>query len=190
MPAFKDLVGQTFGRLTVLEDCGSDYWGHRWRCRCECRNVVEVAGRHLRNGGTKSCGCYRDDRRLERINTPEHKDRLRDIGALNRTHGMSESPEYESYCGAKKRCNNPNAISYSDYGGRGIKFLFTSFEQFFGHVGLKPSSDHEIDRIDNDGHYEVGNVRWSLPEQQATNRRKRRWWKGPQAAQPALAQAA
>jgi len=50
-------------------------------------------------------------------------------------HGMVQSPEYQAYTHAKARCNNPKTHNYRWYGGRGIKFLFRSFEQFFAELG-------------------------------------------------------
>lgn len=86
-----------------------------------------------------------------------------------KTHGMSSSPEYRSYKAAKRRCNNPNDKWYHIYGGRGIKFLFKSFEEFYNEVGPKPTPDHTIDRINNDKNYESGNIRWATRSEQFKN---------------------
>jgi hypothetical protein len=76
--------------------------------------------------------------------------------------GMRGSSEYNAYIDAKQRCTNPKNGSYRNYGGRGIQFLFTSFEQFIKHIGPKPTPQHSLDRFpNNDGHYEPGNVRWA-----------------------------
>jgi hypothetical protein len=92
------------------------------------------------------------------------------IGRLPK-HGAWHTPEYAAYHNAKRRCTSPRAEHYACYGGRGIKFLFTSFGQFFSELGPRPNG-MTLDRKDNDGHYESGNVRWATPEQQANNRRK------------------
>lgn len=56
--AIKNLVGEKFGKLTVLEYSGKNDKGyHFWKCKCECGNQVIVNGKSLRNGHTKSCGC-------------------------------------------------------------------------------------------------------------------------------------
>lgn len=78
--------------------------------------------------------------------------------------------EYAVYYQANHRCTNPSNKRWVDYGGRGIKFLFTSFEQFFAELGPRPEG-MALDRTDNDGNYEPGNVRWATAEQQANNRR-------------------
>ena len=73
------------------------------------------------------------------------------------------------YDGAKERCNNKNHISFQNYGGRGIEFRFNSFTEFLDELGPRPVG-YSLDRINNDGHYEVGNVRWSSLKDQALNR--------------------
>ena len=98
---------------------------------------------NLHSGHTQSCGCYSKE--------AIHAER----------HGMSDTPEYHAYTDAQQRCLNPNNPGYPYYGGRGIEFRFNSFEEFFAELGTKASPDLELDRIDNDGHYEVGNVRWT-----------------------------
>jgi len=102
-----------------------------------------------------------------------------------RTHGLTRkngkrTPEYQAYAGAKHRCTNPNNKEFPHYGGRGIRFRFTSFEQFFATLGPRPR-EMSLDRINNNGNYEPGNVRWASSSQQQRNRRKfgRRWWKKP-----------
>lgn len=84
------------------------------------------------------------------------------------------TPERAAWYGAQQRCNNPKCPKYASYGGRGIRFCeewSRSFETFLGHVGLRPSTDHSLDRIDVDGHYEPGNVRWATRSEQQRNRR-------------------
>lgn len=87
------------------------------------------------------------------------------------SHGMSRTVEYRAFIGAESRCNNPKVAKFENYGARGIKFLFTSFAQFFEEVGVRPEGQ-SLDRIDNDGNYEPGNVHWATPVQQARNKRQ------------------
>jgi hypothetical protein len=82
------------------------------------------------------------------------------------------------YDSAKRRCTVPRDAAYKNYGGRGIEFRFVSFEQFFLEVGPRPEGKHPsghplytIHRIDNDGHYEPGNVKWATQAEQHENRR-------------------
>jgi hypothetical protein len=89
-----------------------------------------------------------------------------------RAGGTPMTPERRAYFNAKTRCTNPNDKKrWNLYGGRGIKFQFQSFEQFLSCVGLKPTPKHMLDRIDSDGHYAPGNVRWSTVHEQMLNRR-------------------
>ncbi len=89
----------------------------------------------------------------------------------NLKHGMSFSPEYIAYRNAKTRCTNPNDQAWVNYGGRGIRFLFTSFQQFFDEIGPRPTRNHSLDREDVNGHYEPGNVRWATRYVQEANKR-------------------
>ena len=75
------------------------------------------------------------------------------------------------YDKAKQRCVNPKNNSYKYYGKRGIKFLFSSFEEFCLAVGPRPTG-YSLDRIDNNGHYCKENVRWADVKTQANNKRK------------------
>ena len=77
---------------------------------------------------------------------------------------------------AKQRCRNPNDVAFYNYGGRGIEFRFPSIraaaEWVLDNIGSKPTSLHTLDRIDNDRHYEPGNLRWATRTEQARNKRE------------------
>lgn len=72
------------------------------------------------------------------------------------------------------RCNDPTAAPYKYYGARGIKVCDEwqrSFKAFIKDIGPRPDPWLSIDRIDNDGNYEPGNVRWATRSQQYYNSR-------------------
>lgn len=153
---------ERFGRWTVVNEHGRDQNGRRtFLCICDCGVEGVVAGTYLTCGRSQSCGC------LQRERAPGAKP----------THGRSRTPEYRAWQQMKFRCTNPNAESWVNYGGRGIRVCqkwIDSFEAFLDHIGPRPSSRHSLDRIDNDGDYEPGNVRWALKRTQARNRRRPR----------------
>ncbi len=86
--------------------------------------------------------------------------------------------EYAALTNAKHRCHNPKHASYGNYGQRGIRVCDEwradyGFYLFLTHIGPRPSDQHSLDRIDNDGDYEPGNVRWTNKQTQQQNRRKK-----------------
>ena len=128
---------------------------------CSCGEFAIVDKDTVRRGMSKSCGClWREWWDDCKINHP-----------IRRKHGRKHTPEYKAYMSAKERCTNPNKDNYACYGGRGIKFLFKSFEEFFAELGERPSG-LSLDRINNNGNYETGNVRWATKFIQVHNRRK------------------
>jgi hypothetical protein len=85
---------------------------------------------------------------------------------------VRRSSEYKAWDSMKQRCNNYNHPAYKNYGGRGIKVSpeFDTFEGFLSEVGRKPGPEYTLDRINNDGNYEPGNVRWATRITQNQNR--------------------
>jgi hypothetical protein len=80
----------------------------------------------------------------------------------------------------RRRCENPKAKDYPKYGGQGIRVCarwMKSFAAFLADVGLKPSPDLTLERIDNEKGYEPGNVRWATWTEQYANKRPMRWKK-------------
>lgn len=161
-----DLIGRRFGRLFVIARAGSVQRATQshslFLCVCACGAEKIILGASLRQKKSRSCGCA-------------HREGLR---KRNRKHGLAArgkklSPELVAYYGAKDRCRSDKNKAFHNYGGRGIEFRFTSFKEFIDHIGKKPSSELSLDRTDNDGHYEKGNVRWASSLVQNNNRRKR-----------------
>jgi len=164
--------GTVFTRLTVVEPVGRYYPPLRrkrtsyvpmYSCRCECGVTRVVRYDRLVSGLTKSCGCYQ-------------RETVRVQGKKNRTHGEShESTEYRTWQGMKLRCTqSPASEHWKYYAGRGITVCDEwkkSFPAFLAHIGRRPSPAHSLDRINNDGNYEPGNVRWATLHEQHINKR-------------------
>lgn len=152
-----NLVNKRFGNLVVSEYAEKRGRGLGWFCKCDCGNEIVVQSGNLIAGRTKSCGC----RKL-----------LRGSRNPSYIHGRTLTPEYRAYQSAKTRCTNPNVTCFPEYGGRGIKFLFSSFDQWFAELGPRPSPKHSVDRIKNDLSYAPGNVRWATKKEQVHNRKR------------------
>ena len=102
---------------------------------------------------------------------------MRKVEMSYNTHGMTKTPEYNSWRGMKNRCFNPNYQHYSHYGSRGITVCDrwkNSFQNFLADMGSRPTAKHSLDRIDNDGDYCPGNCRWATKAEQENNKRNNR----------------
>lgn len=145
-----DLVGQVFGRWTVL----SRAQGSRYQCECSCGSVKAIHQSNLTSGRSKSCGCY-------------HRERLR-------KHGAARTPLYTVWRAILARCNRPSCKAWQWYGRRGVQCRFQSFEEFRDALGDPPGPGWTVDRIDNNGHYEASNIRWATWQEQSRNTRRNR----------------
>jgi hypothetical protein len=110
---------------------------------------------NLRSGHTQSCGCLRDERRIE----------------VHTTHGMTGTHTYSVWKSMHQRCSNPNHEYYHRYGGRGIKVCspWKEFSAFLADMGECPD-ELTIERIDNDGDYTLDNCKWVTLKENARNR--------------------
>lgn len=158
MPNAIDLTGQRFGKLKVIDRMGKSLSGAwRWNVICDCGvRTIRQSGQLKR---IKSCGC------ITGYNAA--------IALGREIHGMSQSPEFGVWYGMKVRCGFTGQKGHKNYVGR-VSICpewRRSFSAFYADMGPRPSENHSIDRINNDGDYEPDNCRWALPKTQTNNRR-------------------
>lgn len=166
--------GQVFTRLTVK--CELPGIPRLIECICQCGTSVSLPIDSLVSGNSKSCGCLVTDTTAARNRAAQR-------------HGMRSHPLYDTWRTMLRRCEDRRVQSYPMYGGRGIAVApewhdVTAFIAWIeANLGPRPDG-MSLDRTNNDGNYEPGNLRWATSVQQANNRRVRKAPKGKRRKPP------
>lgn len=164
----QQFIGTKFGRWLVIREQGTKITKdpkHGWNrteqrvlCKCDCGVEKEIALQSLRTKNTRSCGCLQ-----------------KELAKEGWKHGLSHTPEHDTWLRIKTRCYNSKEPCYSYYGGKGIvvcdRWLGENgFMNFLTDMGSRPADKNSIDRIDSMGNYEPDNCRWSDTDEQANNK--------------------
>ena len=171
MKRIEYIQGQMIGECEFIKDLPNNKNHRMVEVKCKkCGTIFSAYRDNLVGGITKSCGCLKKETTAIIGKTT--------IGSL--LHGDSRTYLYTTWCGIKGRCFNKNRSRYNDWGGRGItmneqwKNSYPEFKEYvIKNLGERPKG-YSIDRINNDGNYEPGNIRWSMPHEQQNNRRKQK----------------
>lgn len=153
MAKLRDLTGQKFNRLTVIERYTSCRSGRtKWLCRCDCGKEKPVLALHIVRGTTKSCGCAR----------PCGKERA-DYKGYEGLSGQFWHQIVRGADGSKGRPPIPLNITIKD-----AWELFEAQEHRCALTGVEiylparwiDTGTASLDRIDSSRGYEPGNVQW------------------------------
>lgn len=167
----KDITGKRFGKLIAIslhsrEPRKSGSFRYFWLFRCDCGKENVSERNSVTCGDVISCGCYL-------------KILQKNAGERTKTHDMSDSRIYKIFKSIGRRCNKTSVKNYHNYGGRGIKCLWKTFEEFRddmyesyqAHVIEFGEKNTTIERKNNEGHYCKDNCRWATYKEQARNTR-------------------
>lgn len=172
------LPGTRFGRGVVLREVRVTREGGRsgrgLQLACDCGMIYEALLHNVLRGRTASCGCLHRELTTARNQGPEARARVR-LGTP--THGSRSHPLYQTWSNMRARCYNESRKDFKYYGGRGIlvcerwQDIRLFIQDIEAEIGLRPDS-RTLDRVNNDGNYEPGNVRWATPSEQMRNSRR------------------
>lgn len=168
-----ELVGNVFGKLTVVSKADKRHGHIYWLCKCECGNETVTRGASIVAGDVTSCGCTLAEIARAQLNAIHFS--RKELGTPHpaKTHGMSGSDTYSIYRGMLNRCHSPAYPSYEHYGEKGITVCDKwreSFENFLADMGIRPSKEMSLERKDGKQGYTPENTVWATDEQQARNR--------------------
>lgn len=158
--ATKDLRGMRFGRLTAVRYLRRDGQRTLWEFRCDCGGHKVAHAADVKRDKVRSCGCLRRYSNAER----------------SWKHGGSGSPEHTAWRAMRERVK-PGFHGRKNYYEKGVVICdrWNDFAHFLADVGSRPSPMHSVDRINNDGNYEPGNVRRATQPEQMRNTSRNRW---------------
>lgn len=152
-PSVENLIGRSFGDYTVIAKLGKivprtglHSNGILWTCRCKCGRIFYKRRFELLHKNVR-CGSHRSQ------------------------YAGESRQAYQAYHDAKRRCENPDSSEFHNYGARGIRFLWTKYDDFWKELGPTWVEGLELDRIDTNSNYGPNLCRWATHKEQCRNKR-------------------